>query len=77
MFLRFVRYYITGVLLLNNLHACNKPHRSTKICILIIIKRCCRWQCKAWRERFTPYQSEDLYRFELFCFTSKGPQPIA
>ena len=25
--------------------------------IIIIIKR--GWQCKAWRERLTPYQSED------------------
>ena len=30
---------------------------ATLHCIIIIIKR--GWQCKAWRERLTPYQSED------------------
>ena len=30
---------------------------SIFIIIIIIIKR--GWQCKAWRERLTPYQSED------------------
>ena len=53
------------VLWLNNLHACIGRMGATKICILIIIKR--GWQCKAGRERFTNYQSEDPSRFEFFC----------
>ena len=55
-YLEFFRYYINGVVLLNKLHAGIGLMGGTKMCILIRIKRRC--QCKARRERFTPYQSE-------------------
>ena len=51
------------VLLLNNLHA--RIGRMDATNNRNIIKR--GWQCKVGRERFTPYQSEDPRRFELFC----------
>ena len=35
----------------------NVDQRYTKYRIIIIIKK--GWQCKAGRERLTPYQSED------------------
>ena len=52
-------------MLFNNLHECMGCIGAVKICVLIIIKK--SWQRKVERERFSPYQSEDPSRFELFC----------
>ena len=52
--------YYKGVYLINPnycLYICIYDVHITHIIIIIIIKR--GWQCKAGRERLTPYQSED------------------
>ena len=64
-YLVFLGIICMEVLLFNNLHECMGCIGAVKICVLIIIKKC--WQRKVERERFSPYQSEDPSRFELFC----------
>ena len=53
----YVTFLNFNVLILYGLHTLANLFMNLIIIIIIIIKR--DWQCKAGRERSTPYQSED------------------